>query len=69
MLGLKLYLELGESAVGGQETPYAVVMGKEDGTIIKRTFGSQGRVELVKPSILKSLMEEVKKSRTCLGYL
>lgn len=51
----------GESAVGGQEIPYSVVMGKEDGLIIKRTFGSQGRIELVKPSILKKLMEEVKK--------
>lgn len=49
----------GESAVGGQEIPYAVVMGKQDGVIIRRTFGSQGQVELVKPSILKSLMEEV----------
>lgn len=51
----------GESAVGGQETPYSVVMGKDDGVIIKRTFGSQGRIELVKPSILKRLMEEVKR--------
>lgn len=49
----------GESAVGGQEIPYAVVMGKQDGVIIRRTFGSQGQIELVKPSILKSLMEEV----------
>ena len=57
----------GESAVGGQETPYAVVMGKDDGTIIKRTFGSQGRVELVKPSILKNLMEEVKKIEDLFG--
>lgn len=57
----------GESAVGGQETPYAVIMGKEDGVIIKRTFGSQGRVELVKPSILQNLMGEVNKIEHLFG--
>lgn len=49
----------GESAVGGQEIPYAVILGKDDGVIIKRYFGSQGRVELIKPSLLKKIMDEV----------
>ena len=57
----------GESAVGGQEIPYAVVMGKQDGVIIRRTFGSQGQVELVKPSILQSLMVEVNRIEHLFG--
>lgn len=57
----------GESAVSGQETPYAVVMGKDDGVIIKRIFGSQGRIELVRPSILRRLMDEVKKIESLYG--
>lgn len=58
----------GESAVGGQETPYSVIMSKEDGIIVKRIFGSQGRIELVKPSILRRLMDNVKQIESLLNY-
>jgi phosphohistidine swiveling domain-containing protein len=51
----------GVKAVGGQETPYSVVLGREDGLILKRKFGSKNKVELVSPSILRELMEVVLK--------
>jgi pyruvate,water dikinase len=51
----------GDKVVSGQETPYSVVLGREDGLILKRLFGSQGRIELVSPSILRELMETVLK--------
>jgi len=54
----------GVKAVGGQETPYSVVLAREDGLILKRIFGSQGRVELIQPSILRELMDIVLKIET-----
>ena len=51
----------GDKIVDGKEIPYSVVLGREDGLILKRTFGSQGRVELIPPSILQELMETVLK--------
>ena len=50
----------GAKVVGGQETPYSVVLGREDGLILKRTFG-RGKVELIPPSVLRKLMEIVLK--------
>ncbi len=51
----------GDKIVGGQETPYSVVLGREDGLIVKRSFGSQGRIELLPPSVLGRLVETVLK--------
>jgi phosphoenolpyruvate synthase/pyruvate phosphate dikinase len=52
---------IGAKVVGGQETPYSVVLGREDGLILKREFGNKSRTELVSPSILRELMEVILK--------
>lgn len=51
----------GEKAVGGRDTPYSVVISKDDHLVIKRKFGSQGKVELLPPQILGRLAMEVTK--------
>lgn len=49
----------GEKAVGGKETPYSVVIDKKDKLVLQRKFGSQGKVELLSPNLLKKLVIEI----------
>ncbi|OCA02732.1 PEP/pyruvate-binding domain-containing protein [Akkermansia glycaniphila] len=49
----------GEKAVGGQETPYSVILDKKEKLVLQRKFGSQGKVELLSPNLLKNLVVEI----------
>jgi phosphohistidine swiveling domain-containing protein len=56
----------GEKVVGGQETPYSVVLGREDGLVLKRIFG-RDKIELIAPSVLQELMYEVLRIEALFG--
>jgi len=51
----------GEKIVGGQEIPYTTIIDKEEGLILRRTFSDSKKIELVPPSHLKALSNQIKR--------